>query len=175
MPIGRHRVLDEVKQREVCALVAAGCSLTSAAKYVGCDRGTLRREADRNAEFDAQLRHAELQAEVNPLRSVYLASTTNWRAAVWLLERTRPELYARAATNLVKMETVQDLIARVLQVTAEELSDSPTGQASCQRLTQAIEHTCGELAMAAVATRDPRRLRKVIASMTTRPAVMPEV
>ena len=33
---GRPRVLDEVKQREVCALVSAGASVTQAAKYVSC-------------------------------------------------------------------------------------------------------------------------------------------
>ena len=123
MSNGRHRILDEAKRREVCALVSTGCSLSSAARYVGCDRGTLRREAQRNEEFEAELQHAEAQAEYHPLRSVQLSSTNNWRAAAWLLERTRPEQYARAATNLVKMETVHDLIARCLEVIAAELAE----------------------------------------------------
>ena len=174
MSNGRRRILDEAKRGEVCALVSAGCSLSSAARYVGCDRGTLRREAQRNEEFGAQLRNAEAQVEYLPLRSVQLASATNWRAAAWLLERTRPEQYARAATNLVKMETVHDLIARCLEVIAAELSDTPECQAACRRLTRAIENTCGELALAAITTRDPRRLRKVIAHMSTRPEELTE-
>jgi hypothetical protein len=41
---GRHRVLDDVKRSEICALVAAGRSLRSVASYVGCDRASIRRE-----------------------------------------------------------------------------------------------------------------------------------
>ena len=33
---GRPRTLDEGKQREVCALLSAGCSLAAAASYVDC-------------------------------------------------------------------------------------------------------------------------------------------
>ena len=165
---GRHRVLDDLKRREICALVTAGCSISSAANYVGCNRATIRREELRDPEFAHQLRRSELEAELNPLRTMQMAASTHWRAAAWLLERTKPELYARAAANLIRMETVHDLVNRLLEVIAEELADSPGGEAACRRLTTAIENTCGELTVAAVASRDPKRLRKVIAGMSTR-------
>lgn len=169
MSNGRNRVLDEVKRGEICALVTAGCSLRSVANYVGCDRGTIRREEVRNPEFAEQLRRSELEAELHPLRTMQQAAATHWRAAAWILERTRPEQYARSASNLVKMETVHDLMARCLEVIAEELSGSPADEAACRRLTKAIENTCGELTVAAMASRDPKRLRKVIAGMSIRP------
>jgi tRNA-dihydrouridine synthase len=165
---GRHRILDEVKRSEICALVAAGCSLRSVANYVGCDRATIRREELRNPEFADKIRRAELEAELNPLRTMQEAAATHWRAAAWMLERTRPEQYARVGANLVKIETVHDLVERCLEVIAEELAGSPDSEAACRRLTSAIENTCGELTVAAIASRDPKRLRKVIANMSTR-------
>jgi hypothetical protein len=172
---GRHRALDEVKQAEICALLAAGCSMTSVANYVGCDRGTIRREALRSSEFAEQLRRAEVEAELHPLRTMRDAAATSWRAAAWLLERTKPEQYARTAANLVRMETVHDLVARCLEVIAEELAGSPASETACRRLTAAIENTCGELTVAAIASRDPKRLRKVIAGMKTRGHDQPAV
>jgi hypothetical protein len=60
--VGRPRALDEVKRREVCALVAAGCGLEWASRYVGCSARTVRREALRNEDFHEQLRRCELAA-----------------------------------------------------------------------------------------------------------------
>ena len=169
MSAGRHRVLDESKCREICALVTVGCSIQAAARYVGCSRNTIRREAARNEEFADLLRYAEIEARIRPVRTMQEASGTHWRAAAWLLERTQPEEYARAAANLIKIETVQDFVARALEVIAAELSDSPENQAVARRLTHAIDSSCGELTVAALTSRDPKRLRKVIARMSTRP------
>lgn len=48
---GRPRVLDEIKRREVCALISAGYSMAGAASYVNCSEKTIRREAERNSQF----------------------------------------------------------------------------------------------------------------------------
>jgi len=87
---GRPHALDEVKQAEVCALISSGVSLCSAARYVGCDRGTIRREQLRNEKFATQLRQAVMRAEFEPLAAMHKAVHRHWRAAAWLLERTRP-------------------------------------------------------------------------------------
>jgi hypothetical protein len=93
--MARPRALDDTKRREVCALIAAGCSFDSAARYVGCTVITIRREALRNAEFHEQLREAELACQTNSLRTVRRHAETHWRAAAWLLERTDPENFGR--------------------------------------------------------------------------------
>ena len=55
--VGRPRALDEVKRREVCrTLMAAGCGLEWASRYVGCSARTVRREALRNEDFHEPLR-----------------------------------------------------------------------------------------------------------------------
>jgi len=168
MPAGRHRVLDEGKRREICALVSAGCSLEAAAQYVNCSRSTIRREALRNEQFGAELRRSELDAHLHPVRTMQQAAATHWRAAAWLLQRTRPEQYARSAANLVRMETVHDLITRCLELIETELPDTAENEAVFCRLAQVIEDTCNELAAVASSTRDPKRLRRVIARMNTR-------
>jgi IS30 family transposase len=169
MSTGRPRSLDEVKQGEICALVASGVSLRAAALYVGCDRSTIRREERRNEQFAENLRRSEMQAEYFPLQKMHDACHTHWRAAAWMLERTRPEQYARVAANLVKLETVHDLVERLVEVIAEELAEIPEGKAVCRRLHRAIQDTCGELTVAAVANRNPKRLRKIIDRMSTQP------
>jgi IS30 family transposase len=92
---GRPRLLDEIKQHEVCALVTMGCSLNHAARYVGCVPSTIRREARRNPKFNEQLRRASFSAAVTPLQAVREASKKYWRAAAWLLERIDPERFGK--------------------------------------------------------------------------------
>ena len=92
---GRPRTLDEVKQREVCALVSAGCSLAGAGRYVNCSVKTIRREAERDPAFGDHLRKSQLAAQLEPLRALRGKANTHWRAAAWLLERVDPEQFAR--------------------------------------------------------------------------------
>jgi hypothetical protein len=92
---GRPRILDDGKRREICALIAGGCGLREAAQYVDCSITTIRREAERNPDFEQQLRHSEKHAQLNPLRAMQRAILTHWRAAAWFLERAYPDRFAR--------------------------------------------------------------------------------
>ena len=73
MSVGPPRVIDDVKRREICALVSVGCGLETAANYVGCSPSTIRREALRNEKFHDRLRAAEIASQVEPLRAVRAA------------------------------------------------------------------------------------------------------
>ena len=42
---GRPRTLTDAKRREICALIAGGCGLQEAAKYLRCGINTIRPEA----------------------------------------------------------------------------------------------------------------------------------
>jgi hypothetical protein len=120
---GRPRALDEVKRREICALVSTGCGVLGAAHYVGCNPITIRREAARNPEFYEQLRAAELSAQVSPLHAMRKAATTNWRAAAWFLERTQPQAFGPRRPRSFTVEEVQFLLNSFGDVAAEVIRD----------------------------------------------------
>src|SRR6478609_8737298 len=75
---GRPRALDDAKRREICALIAGGCGLREAARYVRCNINTIRREAERNPDFDERLRRSETYAQLSPLRAMQHAVGTHW-------------------------------------------------------------------------------------------------
>ncbi len=64
---GRPPLLNAVKRREICAIVACGGTRTFAGHYVGCSLDTIARAAERDPEFAARLRRAELGKRVGRL------------------------------------------------------------------------------------------------------------
>ncbi len=120
----RKRVLDEGKQREVCALVSAGCGMELAAQYVGCNARTIRREALRDADFYERLRQAELRASLSPLDALRKASQTHWRAAAWFLERTQPNRFGRRNLQKYTERDLAEMIRRFSAIVIEEVKDA---------------------------------------------------
>ena len=51
-------VLDEIKRREICALLSQGCKARIVAHYVGCSICMIEREYERNKEFRERVVHA---------------------------------------------------------------------------------------------------------------------
>jgi hypothetical protein len=123
MPRGRLRVLDEGRQREVCALISSGCSLLAAAQYVGCAPNTIRREANRNPEFGRRLREAQLQAQLSPLQAMRKAANSHWRAAAWMLERADPEHFDRRPSPAFRPRQARALQQDILAVLNAEIED----------------------------------------------------
>ncbi len=91
---GRRRTLDRNKKRLFCDAVSRGASMTEAAVTVGVSLRTVQREARLDPDFDQQLRLAHTD-KPDPLAIMQSAARTHWRAAAWLLERTKPEDYGR--------------------------------------------------------------------------------
>jgi hypothetical protein len=97
----------------IAEYVAAGCSLEAAAAACGVGRRTayswqavgeewdeaelLETPEDRRpfAAFARAIADARLAAETRYLRTVERAAPNDWRAAAWILERTRPEKFGR--------------------------------------------------------------------------------
>jgi IS30 family transposase len=146
--VGRPRVLDEVKRREICALVSAGCGIEAAARYVGCAPTTIRRESLRNDDFYEALRQAELNSQLSPLRAMRRAAATHWRAAAWLLERTHPERFAKQDVKLLKPEHVEAIMTRVAETVAEEIPDSNARERIYRRLLAAAGNAMREVSAA---------------------------
>ncbi len=130
----RPRVLDDVKRGQISALVAAGCGLSDAARFVGCSVSTVRREAIRNEDFRRQLRGAEVQMQLDPLRAMRNAAATHWRAAAWLLERTNPERFARRRPEVCSPRELHDALDAVIESAVEEIADPELRDRVCRRL-----------------------------------------
>src|SRR5688500_5462529 len=86
-------VLDVTRQREVCAMLACGCSLRAAASYVGCAPSTISRTAKHDLVFANFIRRAYMRRELKLLEKIRNAGETQWRASAWLLERLYPHRY----------------------------------------------------------------------------------
>jgi hypothetical protein len=123
MPAGRIRSLDESKQREVCALLSAGCSLEAAASYVECAPNTIRREALRNPDFGRRLREVRIQAQLTPLQAMRKAASNHWRAAAWMLERADPEHFSQRPQTGFRPKQAQTLRQDILAILSTEIED----------------------------------------------------
>ena len=136
---GRPRALDEFKQREICALISAGCSFREAARYVRCDRTTIQREARRNPHFRRQLDEAAVAAELCPLKAMQQAVGSHWRAAAWMLERTRPERYGRRDPRVFRPRQARKLLQDLVDMVDAEIRDPIVNGRVKHRLRDAIE------------------------------------
>ncbi|MCO6044031.1 helix-turn-helix domain-containing protein [Aeoliella sp. ICT_H6.2] len=95
--MARPRVLDDVKKGEIIALLSAGMSMASIARYVGCDRKTIKRERTVDEDFDLRVRRAEMAVQLKPLQAIQRKADTHWRAAAWLLDRQEKRRLERQA------------------------------------------------------------------------------
>ena len=155
--LGRPRALDDTKRREVCAMVSAGSGIERAAKYVGCNPSTIRREALRNADFHDQLRRAELAAELEPLQLLRKKAATHWRAAAWLLERVNPHRFNKQDVNRLTKDQVEELFEEILEVIDSEMPDQETRIRVRVSIGAAIRQAVHDRFCADHTRRDPHR------------------
>jgi len=120
---GRRPILDEIKQREILALLTVGCSRRTAARYVGCARSTIQNTAQRDPKFAEKLRQANYHAEIGFLKTIQKAGRKEqyWRAAAWALERTMPERYARRGPDVITVEQISHLLSQITDLIVEEV------------------------------------------------------
>jgi hypothetical protein len=137
---GRPRSLDEIKRREICALVSAGCDIRRAARYVRCAASTIHREAQRDPEFLEQLRRAEMAAQLHPLHTMQQAVATHWRAAAWFLERTDPERFSRRDPRNFGQKQFRALTGELVDVIYSEIVDPLVSERIVKRIKAAIDY-----------------------------------
>jgi hypothetical protein len=120
---GRRPILDEIKQREILALLTVGCSQRAAARYVGCARATIQNTGQRDPKFAEKLRQAKYHAEIGFLKNIQKAARKEqyWRAAAWALERTMPEKYARRGPDVITVEQISHLLSQFADIIVQEV------------------------------------------------------
>lgn len=136
----RPRVLDDVKKREICALVTAGMSLAKVARYVGCHPKTIARERQACAEFDERMRRADMAAELSPLEAMRRASATHWRAAAWMLERGDRRADRRRGVRRQPQVDLDAMRRRVSQAVDRSMKPSLEQMKLEQELNDIFEH-----------------------------------
>ena len=120
---GRKPVLDDIKKREIAALLAVGCSRQTAARYVGCAATTIHKTAERDEDFAAKLRQAYCNAEIGLLQNIRNAAKKEqyWRAAAWTLERRYPEKYARRGPDVITVDQISHLLSQFADIIVAEV------------------------------------------------------
>jgi hypothetical protein len=106
---GRPRALDEMKMREICALLSVGCSRNEAAEYVGCSISTIENTIKRDKDFGQRVRRTEMAAEVGMLKQIRDAAPRSWRAAAWALEHLNPGLEAGARIQRTSRSELREI------------------------------------------------------------------
>ncbi len=83
---GRPATLTPERLEQLCQLLSLGFSRAQAAAYLGVDRSTVTKAANRDPELKAALQRAEEVSDLQPQLTVIAEARKNWRAAAWLLQ-----------------------------------------------------------------------------------------
>ena len=121
--MGRPRVFDKDKRELLIGLVASGFTRRQAAEHVGISKRTVARALGEDEEFRRTLGNAELRLELHPMQHIRTQMTKEWRAAAWLLERQRPDLFARRAPSTVTLGDLRGIFGGFLQLLLEGVPD----------------------------------------------------
>ena len=131
--IGRPVEFDAAKQEIFCALVEVGVSRRQAAEHVGIAPSTATRRARRDDAFADALRKAEMKFHVDLMEKLRRQSERSWRACVWLLEHTYPEIYGRGKVRNRPGLTVDQLFDQFVTL-LEEIPDEGLRNRLTERL-----------------------------------------
>lgn len=100
--MGRPTKLDDLVSKRVVDAVAMGLPRDTAAKLARISPATLyswlakgRAGEPGFTEFFERVKEAEARGEAELVNVIREAAPRQWQAAAWLLERRRPEAYAR--------------------------------------------------------------------------------
>lgn len=123
---GRPRVFDEEQRKLLCGLIASGFTRKQATEHVGVSRRTVARALQDDEQFQNLLQNAELRQELRPIQHIASQMPKNWRAAAWLLERQRPELYVRRTPRTVTLGDLRGIFGGLIKLLLEGVPEHET-------------------------------------------------
>ena len=132
--------LDETQLRQICALVARGCTVKEAARCFGCGLSAIRHAREANDWFRRKLARAKSKANQSPLRAMQRAMAKDWRAAAWFLERTQPERFGRRSHRAFTNKQAGALIKDLTSIVGEEITSLRVFERISKRLEAAIRY-----------------------------------
>ena len=135
----RPPILDDVKRAEICALLAAGCSQQVAARYVGVTPAAIRNAAARNRAFHQQMLKAMQTSELDALQTIRAAAPKSWRAAAWLLERTKPQQYGYRNVKQLTADFWARFFEEVMTFVEHLLPDAKSRYEFCRHMDRLLE------------------------------------
>ena len=137
----KRKPLTADERAEILALLSAGYSRTTAARYIHRKPATLRREIQECSEFAQQVARAEEGSEIFYLSCIRRAALKEqyWRAAAWVLERRLPNRYGGKKPETLTAEHVQKFMTLCLQIIAEEIPDVEHREKILNRLAAELE------------------------------------
>jgi hypothetical protein len=140
--LGSKPCLDEKRQADVCAVVAMGCTLQTAADFVGVGRRTVYRTALKNSAFGDALRKARSRGEITLVRTVQESALKagEWKAATWLLAHCFRDKYYKRQRG-IPVDQVQLLVQRITEALLGEVRDP----ADRKRMMARIAQICREV------------------------------
>ncbi len=158
-PPNKRPALDEIKKREVIAILSVGCTRQAAAEYVGCHVSTITRTAERDPQFQAKLRQAQSSHEILHVKSINSAAIEPryWRAAAWALERMHPDRYGPRRPQVITVDQLELVLGQFAGALMEELPDEAARERLLARLDAMTQALRTSDAIAGPADRGHRR------------------
>jgi len=140
---GQGGHLSPEERRNVVAILAIGSDRKTAARFLGIARRQIDESASREAEFARALTRAEAAAEIAHAKCLHAAiqDPKNWRAAVWWLERMRPDKYGKREPAVPDEALLARWSEQVAAAIAEEVSDEATRRRVLERLRVVANET----------------------------------
>ena len=126
---GRPVVWNAYRRDLLCGLVRMGLTRRKAAKHIGVSQATVYRLLKEDPDFAEQLRQAEVEQEIMPLRYLFDHGRRSWRAAAWVLERTKPNVYGRRAAETVTYGDLYAVVTAILELALKDVDNAKLKQA----------------------------------------------
>ena len=136
----RKYQLNELKRKEILAIIGIGCSIETASKYVGCTPAMIRREIRNNPGFAEEIHAAGEQSEIFFLEKIRKAANKEqyWRAAAWALERRCPNRYSVRGAQSLSEDQIMQLITELTEIVIPEIQSGKERRRILRKVKQLI-------------------------------------
>jgi hypothetical protein len=120
------------------------------ARRVGCSARTIRRERARSPEFRREIRDARHYLQVGPLDELRRLARSHWRAAAWLLERTRPQEFGPCRPATFRPPEIDAACMQIIEAALAEIHEPELRSRLYSQMRGAADRACDHLAAAGV-------------------------